>query len=78
MKLAGAAKDPSIRETARDVIRKALAPGAYSRADVEEVRRLCECRPTSTARHPREADGRLRLSVKLAGNGCTFLIVGPG
>lgn len=77
MKLAGGAKDPSIREAARDAIRKGLAPAAYSRAHVEEVRRMCECRPTGTASWPREADGRLRVTVKLAGNGCTFLIIGP-
>ncbi len=78
LKLAGEAKDPSIREAVRDVIRKAFAPPAYSRAEIAEVQRLCECRATGTASRPREADGRLRLAVKLAGNGCTFLIIGPG
>ena len=34
-------------------------------------------RPARPSR-PREADGRLRLTVKLAGNGCTFLIIEPG
>ncbi len=78
MKLAGEAKDPSIREAAREVVRKALAPPAYSRAEVEDVRRLCECRPMATVVRTREADGRVRLTVKMAGNGCTFLVVEPG
>ena len=75
MKLVGEAKDPSIREAAREVIRKALAPPAYPRAEVEEVRRTCECRPSGTIMSPRETDGRLRLTTKMAGNGCTFLII---
>jgi hypothetical protein len=77
MKLAGEAKDPQVREAAREVIRKALTPPAYSRAEVEEVRRTCECRPTDSAVRSREADGRLRLATRLAGNGCTFLIIEP-
>jgi hypothetical protein len=55
-----------------------FAPAAYSRAEVEDVQRLCECRPTGTATHQREPDGRLRLVVQMAGNGCTFLVIGPG
>jgi hypothetical protein len=78
MKLAGEAKDPSIREAARETIRKAFAPPAYPRAEVEEIQRLCECRPTGTSTPKREPDGRLRLTIKLAGNGCTFLVIEPG
>jgi hypothetical protein len=78
LKLAGEAKDPSTREAARDTIRKAMAPPAYSRAEIAEAQRLCECRATNEAIRPIEADGRLRLTVELAGNGCTFLIVEPG
>jgi hypothetical protein len=77
MKLASEGKDPQVREAALGVIRKALAPQAYRRAEVEEVRRMCECRPTDTAMRPRETDGRLRLIARMAGNGCTFLIVEP-
>jgi hypothetical protein len=51
---------------------------AYSRAEVAEIRRLCECRPTGTSTPRREPDGRLRLTIELAGNGCTFLVIGPG
>jgi hypothetical protein len=75
--LAGESKDPSIREAAREVVRKALAPPAYPRAEVEKVRRACECRPTDTTVRPRETGGRLRLTTKMAGNGCTFLIIEP-
>ena len=78
MKLAGEAKDPSIREAAREVIRKALAPPAYPRAEVEEVRRMCECRPTgTTVRHARGRRPPPASSAKMAGNGCTFLIIEP-
>jgi hypothetical protein len=77
MKLVGEAKDPQVREAAREVIRKVLAPQAYPRAEVEEIRRTCECRPSGTIMRPRETDGRLRLAIDLAGNGCTFLIVEP-
>jgi hypothetical protein len=59
-------------------LRKALTPPAYPRAEVEELRRMCECRATSTAVRHREPDGRLRLTTRMAGNGCIFLIVEPG
>ena len=49
LKLAGEAKDPSIREAVKDIIRKAFAPAAYSRAEIAEIQRLCECRATATA-----------------------------
>src|SRR5437588_774048 len=77
MKMAGEAKDPQVREAAREVLRKALSPPAYPRAVVDEIRRMCECRPTGKTLRTREADGRLRLTTKMAGNGCTFLIVEP-
>jgi hypothetical protein len=63
---------------ARETIRKALAPPANSRAEVAEFQRLCDCRPTGTAAPKREPDGRLRLTVRMAGNRCTFLIIEPG
>jgi hypothetical protein len=78
MKLAGEAKDPSIREAARETIRRALAPPAYPRAEVEEIQRLCECRFTAAATRERGADGHVPLTVRMAGNGCIFVIVEPG
>jgi hypothetical protein len=77
MKLAGEAKDPSLREAARETIRKAFAPPAYTRAEVAEIQRLCECRPTGASTRERDTDGHLRLTVQMAGNGCLFLIIEP-
>jgi hypothetical protein len=78
MKLAGEAKDTAIREAALETIRKALGPRSYPRAEVEELRRSCECRQTGWAVHSRELDGRLHLTAEMAGNGCAFLIIEPG
>jgi hypothetical protein len=73
MKRAGEAKDPSIGEAARDIIRQALAPPAYPRAEVGEIRRLCECLPTGTMAHSREPDGRLRLAAAIRARGAAGL-----
>jgi hypothetical protein len=62
----------------RDPILEAFTPPAYPRAEVEEIRRLCECRPTGTTTRSLDPDGRLRLMVRMDGNGCTFLIIEPG
>jgi hypothetical protein len=53
-----------------------FTPTAYSRAEIEQVRQMCQCQSTLSS-HPRAADGRLRLKVQVAGNGCGFLIIGP-
>jgi hypothetical protein len=75
LRLAGQAKDPGVRETATGVIRSALGPVAYPRAEVEQIRELTECRPTGTTLRPREADGRLRLTARVSANGCNFLVI---
>jgi hypothetical protein len=75
MKLAGEAKDEAIREAAHGVLRDAFAPAAYPRAAVEEVQRLTECRPTGTASHSRADNGPLKLTARVAGNGCNFLVI---
>jgi hypothetical protein len=54
------------------------ASAAYPAAEVESIRRLTECHPTATTTRPREAGGRLRLTVRVAGNGCDFLTIEPG
>ncbi len=69
--------NPALGEAARALIDKLLAPPAYSKAEVDEVRRLCECRPTTSESPQRDADGRLRLTIRVGGNGCTFLIIEP-
>ena len=77
LKLAGQANDPEVREAATDVAREALGPVAYPRAEVEEIREWTECRPTRTTSRLREADGRLRLTARVAANGCNFLVIDP-
>ena len=57
------------------MIRKALGPVAYPRAEVERIRESTECRPTRTTTRPRGADGRLRLTARVAANGCNFLVI---
>jgi hypothetical protein len=49
----------------------------YSRAEVEQVQDRAKCAPTATAVHRRAGDGRLGLSVRVAGNGVNFLVIGP-
>jgi hypothetical protein len=75
LRLVDRAKAPDVREAALGVIRSALGPVAYPREAVEQVRRLTECRPTGTTSCPREADGRLRLTARVADNGCNFLVI---
>jgi len=79
-RLAGQAKDPAVREAASGVIRSALGPVAYPRAVIEAIREQSECHPTATTLRPREADGHLRLTARVAANGCNFLVIGrdPG
>ncbi len=76
-KLAGEAKDKGVREAAAGMIRSDFGPAAYSAALVEQIRRVSECRPTGSSTHPRPADGHLRLSVRVAANGCNFVTITP-
>ena len=51
---------------------------AYSPDDVERIRRLAECHATASALLPRPADGRLRLTARVAGNGLNMILIRPG
>jgi hypothetical protein len=73
--LAGQSNDPALRDAATAVLRAAAGPAAYPREEVDRIVALCECRPTATATHPRQGDGRLRLNVRVAANGCNFLVI---
>ena len=53
----------------------ALAPADYPKAIVDQLREACECRPTRDPPHPRVADGRLRLTGRITGNGCFFWVI---
>ena len=74
-KLAGQTKDLGVREAAMGIIRDALGPVAYPRAVVEELREKSMLRPTSTSSCPMQANGRLKLTVRVASNGCNFLVI---
>ena len=75
LKLAGQEQDRVVRELAKDAVKTLFAPTAYTRAEIEQIQKLCECRPTGTAALVREGDGRVRLRTRVAGNGCAFLKV---
>jgi Glycosyl hydrolases family 39 len=74
-KLAGQAKDPGVREAAMGIIRGALGPVAYPRAVVEEIREKSMLHPTGTSSCPLQPNGRLKLTVRMAANGCNFLVI---
>ncbi|MFI5455932.1 MAG: hypothetical protein ACHRXM_10825 [Isosphaerales bacterium] len=75
LKLAGQAADQGVREAAQAVIRIAFGPVAYPRAAVEEIREKSVCRPTGSTLRSRQADGHLRLTARVASNGCNFLVI---
>ncbi|HWE37049.1 MAG TPA: hypothetical protein VG406_10820 [Isosphaeraceae bacterium] len=76
-RLAGRAKDPAVRDAAGALLRDALGPAAYPAADVEAVRKACELEPTGSSSPSTQADGRLRLKVRVAANGCNVVVLRP-
>jgi hypothetical protein len=74
-KLAGQAKDQEVRDAATAIIRSAIGPVAYPSAEVEEIRKQSGCHPTGTSTHPRQAHGHLRVTVRVAANGCNFMVI---
>jgi hypothetical protein len=76
LKLAGQEQDPDIKALASEALKTLFAPTAYSRAEVEQIQKLCECHLASSLGQP-TVDGRLRLTARVGGNGCVFLKVEP-
>ncbi len=74
-KLAGEAQDKGVREAAAGILRSDFGPAAYPAALVEQIRKLSECHPTGTSSHPRQANGHLRLTFRVAANGCNFVVI---
>ena len=70
-------KDQGVRKAAREAIKIAFAPEAYPGAAIEQVRKATKCRPTATTSQLPQADGRIRLTVRVAANGCNFVVVEP-
>jgi hypothetical protein len=58
--------------------RHARGRDAYGRQEVEQIRKLAECRPTASAVVARQADGRLHFTARVAGNGLNILVIAPG
>jgi hypothetical protein len=76
-KLAEQTKDEGVREAAQAALLSLFAVPAYSRAEVEDIRKRAECHPTGSASRPRQADGRLLLTARVAGNGLNILVIEP-
>ena len=74
-KLAGQATDQGVRNAAASVIRSDFGPAAYPAVQVEKIQAVSECHPTGTSFQPRQADGHLRLTVRVAANGCNFVVI---
>jgi hypothetical protein len=75
LKLAGQEQDPALRALASDALKTLFAPPAYPRAEVEQIQKLCEVHPSGTAKAVREPNGHLRITTRIAANGCVFLTV---
>jgi hypothetical protein len=73
LKLAGETGDQAVRDLANQVIKTVFAPKAYSRAEIEAIRKQCECHATRLVNVARPADGDVRINARVAGNGCVFL-----
>jgi hypothetical protein len=92
LKLAGPEQNPDIQKRASDALKTLFAPTAYSRAEVEQIQKLCEChrsdisaaggfdpksKATGKTQAKSGADGRVRVNARLAGNGCVILRIEP-
>jgi hypothetical protein len=73
--LMGQAREKTVREAAESALKCVMAAPAFSRADVERIQKLSECHPTSSREQTPEAGGRLRLTVRVAGNGLNFVVI---
>lgn len=81
MKLAEEAKDKDVRRAARKLVSRSFlgtgAPQAYTPDQVAQFKKLSECRPTGSATYPRQADGHLHVTARVAGNGLNILLIEP-
>jgi len=56
---------------------QSLAPACYSRAELEQVQNLAQCRPTRTATAEINSAGGLRWTCRLAANGLSVIVMEP-
>ena len=73
LKLAGQDQDLELQAAAKKAIESFFAPAAYSRSEIEQIQKMCECHSSIPKSYPRAPDGRIQLAITLAGNGCAFL-----
>ena len=59
------------------MLKTLFAPTAYSCAAIEQIQKACECHATGSSICSPGADGRHRLTTRVAGNGCVFLTIEP-
>lgn len=80
-RLAEQSKDEAVRDTARDLLKRSFEAAhgrrVFSRAEVEKVQELAQCRPMDAGKSECNAGGRLRLTARVAGNGLNFLVIRP-
>jgi hypothetical protein len=75
------AKDDQLRADIEELVRAIFLGGAAVEAfpadDVERIQQLAVARATAESLVPRDANGTLRVTVRLAGNGANVLILEP-
>jgi hypothetical protein len=77
LKLAGQEQDQDILAAAQKALASFFAPAAYSRAEIDQIQKICKYTSSRPTSYPRQPDGRIKLMIRLAGNGCTFLRIEP-
>ena len=77
LKLAGQEQDLKVRAAAKKALESFFAPAAFSHATIEQIQKACECQASATPMQTRRPDGRVQLTTRVAGNGCTFLTIQP-
>jgi hypothetical protein len=76
-KLAGQNQNPLVHDAAQKALKSAFEPVAYAPAEIEQIKKMCQVRPIGTPSPVRTVEGRIQLTTRLTGNGCTFLVIEP-
>jgi hypothetical protein len=77
VKLLGSTQDSATKEAAQAAVKRIFAPPAYTRVEIEPIQKASECVPTADMERSPDSDGRLRLNVRIAGNGLNMLVIEP-
>lgn len=65
LKLAGQDQDEDVRAAAKKALESLLAPSAYSRAEIDQIRKMCECNRAETKSLPHSLMGGFSSRVAL-------------